>query len=140
MQIVQRSMLLLIVVVCLTAGIAFLCGEQEEKGRKQWEQIQTEVFLNRISREGLCSYEEYLVFCTGLEAYGGRLEVRLEEYQQEKDRNGQTYWYLVSWEEIRDILLMEGVYYFQANSALKLRVKQSGRIGSGVKDYYDIVS
>ena len=140
MQIVQRCLLLLTVVCVLTAGVAFLEREREKKGRMQWTQMQAEVFLERISQNGRCSYEEYLMFYTGLAVYGGYLEVRLEEYQQEKDRQGQNYWYQISWEAIQEIFLLEGMYCFQENSALRLRIEQRDDQGSSVEFYYGIVS
>lgn len=140
MQIVQRCLLLLTLIFVLMAGISFLWNEQVKKEKIQWEQMQAEVFLDRISENGRCSYEEYLTFYTGLLLYGEHLEVRLEEYQQENDSQGKKYWYQISWEEIREMLLTEGVYQFQENSMLRLRIIQSGRIGNSVEFYYGIVS
>lgn len=139
MQIVQRSFLVVVLALCLTVGISFLYKEKEERSRTQWEQLQTEQFLNKLSRNGVCTYEEYLIFYMALNACGDVAKVRLEEYQKEKDRAGNSYWYLVSWEEILQTLLEEGEYYFQENSALELYVEW----GTGKKNqgeyYYGIV-
>ena len=122
MQMIQRSFLVVAAAFCFVCMIGLLAGEKEKTLQTAWEEQSTEQFINTIIQTQQCTYEEYIRYCDGMRVLNDHVLAELTEHQKERDRTGKVYWYLISWEEILDILQREGVYYFQSESALEVRI------------------
>lgn len=120
MQILQRSFSILLILFFLMFAIEFIFQERESNTYQQWQEIQISRFLQQIRKEGKCSYKQYQWFYDALNRLGVTIEVALKEYQREIDIAGNVYWYLVSWEEIKEIFIQKEYYVFQANSIVEL--------------------
>ena len=138
MQVLQRSISILLAVFFSLFAITFVVEEKENYGYEQWEEIQVNRFLQQIRKEGKCTYEQYQLFYGALNEFGKNTEVMLKEYQREMNAEGMVYWYFVSWEEIKDFFIQEEQYTFQNNSAIELCV--IAKRGDSVKQnkYYVI--
>ena len=138
MQVLQRSISILLAVFFSLFAITFVVEEKENYGYEQWEEIQVNRFLQQIRKEGKCTYEQYQLFYGALNEFGKNIEVMLKEYQREMNAEGMVYWYFVSWEEIKDFFIQEEQYTFQNNSAIELCV--IAKRGDSVKQnkYYVI--
>ena len=138
MQVLQRSISILLAVFFSLFAITFVVEEKENYGYEQWEEIQVNRFLQQIRKEGKCTYEQYQLFYGALNEFGKNIEVMLKEYQRETNAEGMVYWYFVSWEEIKDFFIQEEQYTFQNNSAIELCV--IAKRGDSVKQnkYYVI--
>jgi len=106
-------------------GWHFVCTEKEEKIQKQWEQVQTEIFLQRISRKGTLSLEEYEKYYLALNKLGADVTVKIEEYRKEKDREGNSYFYLITWEEVQNTLICNDTASFLQDSIIVLELVRS---------------
>lgn len=138
MQVLQRSFSILLVVFFLMFVITFLVQDRTSYGYEQWKEIQVNRFLQKIAKDGICTYEQYQLFYEALSKFGVSVTIVLKEYQRETDVEGSVYWYLVSWEEIKEFLIQKGKYSFQKNSALELciTIKKGNSIKQ--KKYYII--
>ncbi len=87
-----------------------------------WKEAQTVLFFESICREGCCSLNDYTAFCQRLRLTGEGEEIFLEEFQKEQTENGKEYRYLISWQEIKEILQEEGIYSFRKESEVCLHV------------------
>ncbi len=135
MRIVQRALLIITVILFLTAGIAFVCKGKAEKLQQQWETIQAELFLEKLCRTGQLSLEEYNRYVSCLNRGGGSFEVTIEEHQKEQDKAGKVYYYLISWDELRQNLFYEDSLIFQQNSVVKMEIVRRSQ-GKKVRNYY----
>ena len=140
MQMAQRGLLIAVLLCLLTCGICINARAQEKRFLEQWEQLQTERFMGKLTRTGVCTYEEYMLYYESLNFEGIHTEIWMEEDQKEEDMQGKYYWYPVSWGEIMESLLEEGKYDFGKESALTLCVNRTGRLGTQSNRYCDIVS
>lgn len=138
MQVLQRSFSILLAVFFVMFAVALVFQEKENNGYTQWEEIQVNRFLQQISREGRCTYEEYQLFYKALNQFGVNAEIVLKEYQRETDSKGTVYWYLVSWEEIKELLIQKEQYVFQKNSALELCITTKKGDSVTQEKYYSI--
>lgn len=136
MQILQRSFSILLVVFFLIFAVTLVFNEKEENGYVQWEKIQVNRFLEQINSAGKYSYREYLLLHEALSRLGRTVEITIKEYQKETDAKGTVYWYFISWEEMKDVLLEKEEYIFQKNSAIEVCIIT--KIGSIQKEerYY----
>ena len=140
MQIVQRVFLLLMVVMILLTGITHVYNEQENKEAGQWEKLQTELYLERICRQREITIKEYLRYFQLLNYTGMVSEVRIEEYRKEQDLMGNTYYYLVLWEEVKEQLLEGERYTLLKDSVMCITVKRKNRKEHKISEYYGIVT
>lgn len=141
MGILQRVLLTISVVGFLAAGSVLIFQEKETKLFRQWEQVKTEQFLQKICRTGVCTYEEYLLYLEALTRGGNDVKVTLEEYQKESSlATEKRYYYLISWEELQERMLMEGRYEFRSGSVVVIQVNQKSKSGSLDKRYCDTVA
>ena len=122
---VQRTLLVVTILLIFMEGWHFVCTEKEEKIQKQWEQVQTEIFLQRISRKGTLSLEEYEKYYLALNKLGADVTVKIEEYRKEKDREGNSYFYLITWEELQNSLLYNDTTTFFKDSIIVLELVRS---------------
>lgn len=129
MQTALRSILLIILILLLCYATESLDTGKKEQVLNDWETIQTEQFLNRLCRNGICSFDEYLRFYQSLLPGKNMLEIRIEEYKREQDLGNSAYYSLVSWEDIKDIILTDGKYWFTEESIILIEVQQTGRTG-----------
>lgn len=139
MQVVQRGVMLILAVLLLLSGKCAMLREHMKQQQEQWEEMQTERFLGKIAGTGACTYDDLIVYQESLQHSGAGQEIRLEEYRKEEALAGEEYWYLVTWEEILDVLIKEGRYEFQRGSALELNVRNSVGIGGMRRSYYEVV-
>ena len=140
MQIVQRVFLLMMVVMILLTGITYVYNEQENKEAGQWEKLQTELYLERICRQREITIKEYLRYFQLLNYTGMVSEVRIEEYRKEQDLMGNTYYYLVLWEEVKEQLLEGERYTLLKDSVMCITVKRKNRKEHKISEYYGIVT
>lgn len=140
MQTVQRMLLVLLASVCLVTGITVVFEKKWEKRYSQWENLKTEQFLQQICRTGSVSLAEYTDYGIGLSLMGAGFEIQIEEYQREQDLDGKSYYYLVTWEEVKSRLQEDGRYVFQRESVLKLVVNRERFGKTGKSEYYIIIS
>lgn len=139
MQIVQRALLIMTMIIVLMVGTIVICREKEEKLQKQWECVQTERFLGKICRNGSISLDEYMEYNTTLNHAGTVSKIRIEEYQREQDITGRNYYYLVSWEELQDCFMKEGACDFKTESVIKISVEQKSMGQSMKNSYYGVI-
>ena len=140
MQIIQRMLLVLLMIFGLGFGILLLNLEQEEKVQKQWEALQIERFVGKISRRGTCTYEEYLLCHEALNYSGNTSVIAIETYQKEEDMSGEKYYYMISWEEIQEMLYRNGRFDFDEESVIVVSVSRKNKMKSLETKYYNIVA
>ncbi len=138
MQVLQRSFSILLTVFFLLFAITLVFEEKGKNGYEQWKDIQINRFLEQVSKEGKCSYEDYQLLHKALNKFGNNVKIEVKEYQKEIDRKGIVYWYLISWEEIKEWLLQKEEHTFQKNSVIELCITmKNGNIEKQNK-YYSI--
>ena len=120
MQVLQRSFSVLLTVFFLIFAVTLVFEEKEKYGYHQWEKIQVNRFLEEIKTEGKLKYQQYQLLYKALSKFGRNVEITIKEYQKEEDVKGTVYWYLISWEEIKEFLLQKEEYIFRKNSVLEL--------------------
>lgn len=136
MQLLQRSFSVLLTIFFFVFAVTLVAEEKENYGYKQWENIQINRFLEKMSKEGKCSYEQYQLLYKALNKYGRNVTITVKEYQKEVDVKGNRYWYLISWEEMKELLIQKEEYIFQKDSVLELCVKvKEGNIEKQEKYY-----
>lgn len=122
MQILQRSFSILLTIFFLLFAITLVFEEKGKNGYEQWKEIQINRFLEQVSKEGSCSYKDYQLLHKALNKFGNNVKIEIKEYQKERDMKGNVYWYLISWEEIKECFLQKEHYTFQKNSVIELYV------------------
>lgn len=140
MQVGQRLVLTIVLILVLFSAKMIPGQQQEERRRRQWQEIQTERFLGKIAETGYCTYNEFLMYSDALNFDGECSEIQLEEYQKEKNRYGKTYWYLVSWGEILSALTEDGVFYFRQGSAVEVKIERKVGLQERTYRYCDVIS
>jgi len=140
MQTVQRTLLVIAILLIFMKGWHLVCEEQEEKIQKQWEYVQTDFFLQSISRKGTLALEEYEKYHLALNKLEANITVRMEEYRKEKDKEGNCYFYLITWEELQDSMLCNDNAAFSQDSIIMLELIQSKHRRSSSRKYYIRVS
>lgn len=138
MQIAQRVLLIVSFFAVLLFGIITFNQKKEEKLQNQWEVIQTELFLNKICRRMSISEEEYFKFNTSLNYSDVVSKIEIEEYRREEDMKGNSYYFVVSWNELQKLLAEEGNCQFKEESVIRITVENTTRNIKNV--YYGIVS
>lgn len=138
MQIAQRVLLIISFFAVLLFGIITFNQKKEEKLQNQWEVIQTELFLNKICRRMSISEEEYFKFNTSLNYSDVVSKIEIEEYRREEDMKGNSYYFVVSWNELQKLLAEEGNCQFNEESVIRITVENTTRNIKNV--YYGIVS
>ena len=76
MQILQRSFSILLTIFFLLFVITLVFEQKGKNGYEQWKEIQINRFLEQISKEGKCSYEDYQLLHKALSNFG-RVAIRL---------------------------------------------------------------
>ena len=104
MQVLQRSFSVLLGIFFLTFAVTLVVQEKGDYGYNQWGKIQVNRFLECMSTKGKVSYQEYQLLYGALNQFGVNVEFIIKEYQREEDVKGTVYWYLISWEEIKEFL------------------------------------
>ena len=140
MGIVQRGFAVILSVAVFMLFVTELYREQENLWKQRWESMQSSCFLYEICRDGYCTYEEYCVYRNSLNILDGRTEVRIREYQWEHSVSGETYRYLITWEEIRNSILEQGGYSFRKGSMAELYVINEEKRGGYSQRYIHMVS
>lgn len=140
MHIAQRTLFALIVVVILLQGAGTLFNKQEERLQNQWENIQTERFLQTIYRKGSLSLDEYCGYEAALNTGGGNSEIRMEVYREETDLKGQSYYYMISWEELKKFLLDGSEMIFSEGNVVKIEIKRRTRGSEQKNCYYKLIA
>ncbi len=120
MQILQRSFSILLNIFFLLFVITLVFEQKGKNGYEQWKEIQINRFLEQISKEGKCRYEDYQLLHKALSNFGNNVIIEVREYQKEIDRKGIVYWYFISWEEIKEYFLQKEEYTFRENSVIEL--------------------
>lgn len=124
----------------IAVGIVYGMDEAERQNEKrnqhQWEEICTERFLKELSQKGYCAYEDYLQFHEALNYYGVTSTIGLEEYRKEQDIEGKSYFYLISWDELREKLEQDRIYYFSEGSTVRIEVFRTSRRAKTKHDYF----
>ena len=138
MQLAQRMIVIITIVVVLMLCITGVHQEKEDKLLNQWEAAQTGRFLKGICKNGRVSLEEYLRYEEALGKSREISEIELTEYRKEQDLEGNSYYYMVSWEEIQKQFWKTGVYVFEVESVVHIQI--SGKKRKIRNDYYIIVS
>jgi len=140
MRIVQRTFLLLVVIFMLVLGIAHVYKEREKKAARQWESLQTELYLEKLCRSQRVTREGYLRYVQSLN-YGSTIShIRIEQYQKEQDLKEKVYYYLISWEELQNRLFEEESALLLKDSVICITVERRSRKQSKVTKYYGIVT
>lgn len=119
MRQLQRAVLILLGIL-----IILIAAEREQAQYRyflsSWQEAQIALFFEHICREGCCSLNDYTGFCQTLSMTGKSEEIFLEEVKKERTESGKEYRYLISWQEIKEILQEEGSYHFQKESEVCL--------------------
>lgn len=110
--------------------------QTENRFHQQWEKIHTERFLKKIGKKGYCAYEDYLLLCEVLNYRGVESAIYLEEYQEEQDLQGQSYYYFIPWNELGEKLEKNQIYVFTEGSVIRIKVCRRSRKIEAVQDYY----
>jgi len=139
MRVMQRVVMLIILLYLFVLGFFFMNLKEKRKLIGQWEVLHTERFLQKLSRTRQCSLEELKLYDRTLEIIDDEIEIRLEEFQKETDESGRRYYYMISWEEIKEQLLSEEVYLFREESILVITVIRKSKSRSTANKYSDIV-
>jgi len=128
MQIAQRCVLVIVMGFLLCCYLSFLCIDKKEGLSKEWEIMQTDIFLNRLQRNGFCLEEEVMDFGEALSYSGNDFLIKMEEYKMEQDLERNVYYSFVSWEEIKQSLSLNGRYNFSEDSVVLIEVRHPGHI------------
>ena len=96
--------------------------DSKEYFMEQWENVCVERFIGQICKNGSVSYEEFLLFHNALSSAGNKIEIRIEEYQEEQDLSRNYFYIPVIWAEIKDILWKDKQYYFSTGSIVKVEI------------------
>ncbi len=136
MQIAQRVLLVLVVIVLLMVGAKMTVRDREEKMRTQWESVQTERFLKQICRRESLSWNEYMYFFETLNRSGSKLNIRIDIYRTEQDLAGEVYYFLRSWEELQEYYYEESTWYLETGSIIRVEIGWQTEDKSGKNVYY----
>lgn len=120
MRVFQRMMMLIMAAGYAMFLLDITMGYQTERKIKQWEKVYSDRFVEQICHAGGCSLLEYQSYIGALFQVAGAMEFCISEYQIQYDVSGQTYEYMVSWEEIKQQLFLEEHYAFQEGSRIEL--------------------
>ena len=112
-----------IVVLIFLSGVIELKKEKSERLNKEWQEIQTERFLNKISRKGECTGTEYEEYMRAMTRAGQILLIRMQEYKEETDLQNNRYYYLVTWDEIWNKMQAGGSYIFENDSLVMIEIR-----------------
>ena len=140
MQVIQRMLLVVLAIAGIAVGIIFVTKEREEKMQRQWESLQVERLMGNICRIGSCTYEEYMLCYDALNYFRNLSFIEIETYQKEKDMSGGNYYYMTSWEEIKEMFYRNGEVCFSEESVIVIRVSRKNMVKSVETKFYNIVS
>ncbi len=130
MQKFQRSIMTIYLTVIFIYMLKLTLIGQKEVQQLHLEQLYIEQFQQQLIRNGKISYQEYLAEYMELSSLLGLEKLQLAEYIKEYDSAGKIYYSLVTWEEIKEVLLREEEYCFEKESILEISVEN--RKGSRV--------
>lgn len=137
---IQRMLLVVLAIAGIAVGIIFVTEEREEKMQRQWEALQVERLMGNICRSGSCTYEEYMLCHDALNYFRNLSFIEIETYQKEKDMSGGNYYYMTSWEEIKEMFYRNGEVCFSEESVIVIRVSRKNMVKSVETKFYNIVS
>lgn len=138
MSSVQRIWMIIILAVFSFLGIWFVSMENNEKVLKQWQEIQTEHFMDKLAKTGICTWEDIRALHLALNISGVTSELSLEEYKKEADKGDVPFYSLISWTEISE-QLVEKQYDFDKRSIVKLCISVKKKRFFKEYEYYVIV-
>ena len=127
MQILQRYILIVGMSMLLALYITVIFDERVIMLTKDWESIQTDRFISKLCRNGVCTEEEDYLFLEVLNNNGNEVNIRIEEYRLEQNLNSKRYYPVKSWEEIKCILSEEKKYVFLEDSIISLEISYTER-------------
>lgn len=140
MNIAQRMIMVLVIIVFLVTGIDMVCKEKEEKIKIQWERMQTELFLQELCRNKYLGQNDYMIFAESLMHSKASSEISIEEYKKEQDLAGNIYYYFISWEELQESIWKEEGYFFEPGSVIRIKVEHQGKNKSVTNCYYGLIT
>ena len=140
MQVTQRGLLVIAVIVIFIQGWFVVSSNKAQQLQNQLEKVQTERFLLQLGRNGLLSLEEYEQYHARLNYGGVSSGIRIDVYREEKDLEGNRYYYLMPWEELGYSLFEEGKCSFPYGSVIVVEIERSCRGRSVCNRYYEIIS
>ena len=139
MQSGQRVVLLWVIIGLVLTGGCITYQKQKERRQGQWEAVQTERFIKKICKSGMLSLQEYMLYCNMWVSDGSSYEIKIEEYRKEQDIQGRCYYYLVTWEELKNTFRREEFCTFEEESVIRMEVRKQGCV-ERINEYYGIVS
>ena len=122
MKIVQRLILILAVSVFCAFGMAWNNRQVTIKIQKQWENKNIDTMLKKICRTERISLQDDVVSWEELAFNSIIAEIKVEEYQKEQNLDGDSFYYLITWQELGECLLTEEQYFFRTDSVIKITV------------------
>ena len=140
MRILQRMVLVFGVVMFMFVGMSVAFLQKKEKMQNQWEQVLGEKFLSKLCNTEKFTFIEYQQLLNGLEKGSSIIGIEIEEYRKEEDLQGNNYYYLVAWEELKTKLLSVGHCRFQKGSIVRLKIQWSNEAEVMDKSYWNIVT
>lgn len=124
MKVAQRFLMICGLFCLLVPSFLFLLQERTEGYAEKYDTAYIERFVSKICRTGHVTHEEYVLMSRALNHSGEQWEFTISEYQREQDLEGNGYYVLIAWEEIKSCLAEENVYYFAEDGVVKLQVRR----------------
>ena len=94
-----------------------------------WTEAQTVCFFEEVCRNGICTTEEYQIFCEKIQKVSRIERIVFEEFKQSFGFEGADYRNYVSWDEIREDMESKGQYIFEENSEIRLYLAKKAYFG-----------
>ena len=94
-----------------------------------WTEAQTVCFFEEVCRKGICTTEEYQMFCEKIQKVSKTERIVFEEFKQSFGFKGADYRSYVSWEEIRGDMASAGQYIFDEDSEIRLYLTKKAYFG-----------
>lgn len=137
MKSLQRICLAMILMF-LVLYSGFVQREQAERFLKQWRHARTQRFVQNMCKKGCLTLEEYLDFSTEILTVSDA-RICVEEYRAEWDGDGKKYYYLISWEEMKEEIRTTGSCELWSGSLVRLEVWEGYPDTPEKQIYYAIV-
>lgn len=120
MRYLQRVLLLFFLLVMLVVFPYWGERHKDSYYMDMRRKAEAEYFFYQLCEKACITTEEYEKFCMTMQYAGCTGEIELQEYQKRRSTKGQTYRFLISWEEIKEILQENGSYCFVEESEIRL--------------------
>ena len=138
MRIAQRTLLTAMIGIVILLVIN-VYENSVEKLRGQWEVLQIQRFMSKAVRNRKIEKLGYETCTTSLNYYGVGSELKIEEYRKEEDITSNSYYSLISFEEIREELFESGEFFFRPGSVIKVTVCRNTGKGGSRNEYFDLI-